>query len=318
AAKWCSDISKNPEARTDLETPTKARQISAPPEQDRAADDWSNIKVQNPKPGDIVNRMTCSWYVMRLHREAVLKWGLTAYAREDFKLAKKLWTSLYEIDSYFADEEKKGWGSVVYRLLRDIEHQPGCLYADPAEMASFKQPNMRLGVLLADLAFENNEYDVAAEKYQALLAEPLGRLIKPQKAYITFALVRSLAMQFKEKEVANLIKGFDEKFAGTPTMPRFLLWRGNNTMTDLSSVKPGTPEWDSGIRDYAELIRQYPNTKYADHALYYWGWGFYMLNEFNKAQERFEAYLRQYPEGIWKDAAIFYLDQSKKKIPLFK
>jgi len=317
AAKWCAEINQNPEKRAGLEVPEKARQVSAPPPHDRARDDWSNVKVQEPKPGDIVNQTTCAWYVRRLHREAVLKWGLTAYARGDLALAKQLWESLYEIDPYFAEAEKTVWrSSVVALLLWSLKNRPGCLYVEPAEMASFVHPGMRLGVLQADLAFCNNEFPVAEGKYRALLAEPFGRLTKPQRAFLTYALARSLDMQFKEEEVEKLIEGFDKQFAGTPTLPRFLLWRGDRATFDLTN--PGTPRptaWAAGIRDFAELLRQYPHTEDADYALYHWGWKLYLLNEFDQARERFETYLRQYPQGIHKEQVLYYLDASTKRIP---
>lgn len=315
AAQWCAEVTDAKKAVPGPAVPQEAQVVSAPPKQDRVQDAWNNDRIQEPKPGDVINRKTCTWYLRRFHREAVLKWGLLAYARGDFALAKKLWSSLHAIDPYFAEEERNGWGSVVERLLWTLEHQPGGLYAEPAEMSAFSDPRMRLAVLQADLAFCNDEYPQAAERYRALLEEPYGRIGRPGKAYLTFALTRSLDMQFKEKEAEALIKDFEAQFANTPTMPRFLLFRGNRTLTDLTKATPNSPQWKAGIRDYAELISRFPQTQDADCACYYWGFKLYMANEFDLASERLEAYLKLYPEGIWKAAAEIYLDASRKKVP---
>ncbi len=183
-------------------------------------------------------------------------------------------------------------------------------------MASFGDERLRLGVLLADLFYVNEDPKSAETAYRALLADRERPLNTPQKAYVTFALIRSVDLQFKDKEVAPLAETFVPAFGMTPTMPRFLLWRANLRTSNLTRSRPGMPEWKSGMADYTELVRRFPKTEEADYACYYIGWSLYAAGEFDAGIKGLEAYRRLYPDGIWKEPAEYNLVACRKRIPL--
>jgi outer membrane protein assembly factor BamD (BamD/ComL family) len=183
-------------------------------------------------------------------------------------------------------------------------------------MAAFADGGLRLGVLIADMSYVNQDEKAAEEAYRALLADRERPLNTPQKAYVTFALIRSLDLQFKDREVGPLAETFVASFGTTPTMPRFLLWRANLRTSNLPKSRPGMPEWESGMADYAELVRSFPKTEEADYACYYMGWSLWVAGEFGGAVKCFETYRRLYPNGIWKERAEPSLAACRERIPV--
>ncbi len=125
AAEWCEARPEAPVVPPGFEVPAKCQAASAPPRDERVTDVFMNVTLVETKPGAIVNAVTCPWYVRRLHREALLKGGLAAYALGTINDAKRHWQAIYAIEPFYAESEAARRGSVVARLLWHAENSPG-------------------------------------------------------------------------------------------------------------------------------------------------------------------------------------------------
>jgi len=129
ANKWFGEVKKTDAALLKLEVPDKSKAVSQPPREERFTDEWSNIKLSQPKPGDLFNRRECSWYISSKHKDAVLWLGMIAYANKDYNVAKTWWEKLYVIDPYFKQADNSPSGSTTQRLMWNLEHNNASLFA---------------------------------------------------------------------------------------------------------------------------------------------------------------------------------------------
>jgi tetratricopeptide (TPR) repeat protein len=300
AAKWFDEVKTVDAALERFQVPDKARTISAPPPREREVDRWANVSTMNPSVENIFNRQTCTWYWSFMRKKVALKQGLVEFIDGRYKEAEESWKMLREIDPFFVAEEKKGWGSVVDRLMWNIKFNDGCLYATPAEMKSFTVSRMRVAVFLADLAYENEEHAKAENLYKQILSGKYGKLNNNQEAYLTYALANCCAYQWKDSETARLLSKFNTEFKKTPSTPRAWLMMGNRATRKLN---PGSASEKAGFGYYSKLVKEFPESKEAESALYYWGWLLLEGKRPVEAQHVFKTYLRDYATGKWAKAA---------------
>lgn len=122
AAKWFDAVKTVDAALDRFQVPDKARTVSAPPPREREVDGWANVNAVNPGADAIFNRQTCPWYWSYMRKRVALKLGLVEFIDGRYKEAEVAWKMLRDIDPYFASEERKGWGSVVDRLMWNIKY----------------------------------------------------------------------------------------------------------------------------------------------------------------------------------------------------
>ena len=155
--------------------------------------------------------------------------GLIAYAKQDYDIAKAWWEKLYEIDPYFKEAEKGPFGSTAQRLLWNVEHNKGALFATSEQMKIFKSTRSRFAVLVADLELENVNLPEAERKFSRLLKDKEISTDREQAAYCTFALATAMMGQFKRQECEKLLEKFvpENHFTETIIAPRALLYYAN-------------------------------------------------------------------------------------------
>lgn len=310
--EWFSEVSKLEKRIEKFEVPDKSYRISLPPARERFTDDWNNVKLSKPGSGHLFNRRECDWYVSSKHKEAVLKLGLISYAKKEYDIAKAYWERLYEIDSYQKSLDTEESMSMVQRLLWNINHNKGALYAKPEQIAVFRDADLRFILLCADIELEIENFSKAEKQFERLLKHPKISANIEQSAYCTFALAVSKLCQFKYNESMKLLYEFTpgNKFSKTVSTPRALLFYVNNLKENESDVN----FLQKQLNCYGYIVKNYPKTMEADQALFYMAQPFYFNEQFSEAISRLETYLKKYPNGQFSEIAKDLISDSKNKL----
>jgi tetratricopeptide (TPR) repeat protein len=239
------------------------RHASTPPQSERFKDQWENVRLSQPRPGDLFNRRTCAWYWSSKRKDVTLLQGLVAFAKEDYETAEKHWNLLSELDKgFYAQQQAAGWGdaTTLARLTWNLKNQKGSLYATPEEMASFKDPKRRLAVLIADLFYESEQPDRALSIYRRLERKELGTLSKNEQAYVTLGVFVCLCWNPKFDETAYILPR-TQLFVDTPSEPRAIFYYANRLRR-----YGGVEGYYRTVKAYETCIAKYPNSKEAKHS----------------------------------------------------
>ncbi len=281
---------------------------STPPITERQQDMWGNILSNEISPGQLFNQRTCSWYLSHFKKEVSLRMGFVSFFKGDFPAARNAWNELAKLDPFLNETEKMGFGSVRERLIWNIDHNNGCLYATPAEMKAFKDPKIRLAVMLADLAFENEDRKTAVKRYDELLSGNFCKLSKDELAYILFAKGVSLAW-IKGSDAA--LKHLEENYVfikGSPSEPRALL-----AMAGRSKAL-GTADAIAKSLQYCEtLSRKFPSTEEGLDALFFAATTYRKLGQLYRSRKLFTEYISKKKNGGYVDFAKKYLSELESK-----
>jgi tetratricopeptide (TPR) repeat protein len=305
AADWFDSVQQFDKDLKDFELPESVRKVSQPPKEERYRDEWTNIRLSQPKPGDFFNRRTCSWYINSKRKETVLLLGLIPFTNGDVEKARQFWDRLKILDQEFYEEQKqvgKENATTHARLIWNIENNKISLYATPDEMKVFDTPQLRLAVLLADLDMENESYKKAEFKYRHLLE--IGDIKRrPDRAsYIVYALGISQMMQFKIDESINTFKYFASGafLSDTISSPRALNAYANY-MTQSTSH---SENFLKGVQCYAYIARKYQDTDIGNNAVFFLATCYDRSGERSKAKELYRYYLSKNPNGEYTKHAI--------------
>ncbi len=291
-------------AQGQLNVPEKARQIVRPPDNERSVDRWGNINGAVIAEGQLFNRSASTWYVIWLQREVALCRGLASFARGDFGDAKAHWGRLPSIDPWYLEAEAAGLGTLPGRLLWNLEHNKGGMYATSSEMALFTDAKLKLEVLLADMAYEDERHRDAQGKYEAILTQ--GRLLtNSQRAYLTFAVANCLGYQFKTADALALLGPFYDDFQRSPTRPRALELIVNLNLREIDAAR----EVAAG-RAVRELQEAHASTGEAERATYAFAW-YALVSGGKEAETRFARYLALYPSGAYAKSARDHVKRLK-------
>jgi tetratricopeptide (TPR) repeat protein len=291
SAQWLSKVEDLEDTLTTFIPPDQVQYVCKPPAEERYSDFWGNVNLHEINPGIIIHRRTCCWYLNSQRKRVLLMQGFMAFLKKDYKQAEECWDKLYKLDSYFMNMEMCSFGSVISRMKWNIKHNKGCVYATPKEMKEFKNCKRRKIVMIADLAFENEEHEKAGLIYEQLLKGKYGRPSRGEAAYLTYALSDCCMMTKRRKEAFRLLEDFEIKFRGTPTVPRALLARGARL---VSNYQP--EEIKLGIKDYRTIVEHFPKSHEYGFALHHWGEILLNTGNIRKGKKIFELYMKKFPE----------------------
>ncbi|MDR0608616.1 MAG: hypothetical protein LBG58_00725, partial [Planctomycetaceae bacterium] len=298
AAEWYDNVQQFDKDLKDFELPESVRKVSQPPKNERYKDEWTNIRLSQPKPGDFFNRRSCNWYMNSKQKEIVLLLGLIHFANNDIENTKRQWNKLTLLDQEFYQEQKQRGKenlTTYARLIWDLENQKTSFYATSDEMKLFDQPKLRLAVLLADLDMENENYKAAEKKYRGILDMQEVKVRKDRSSYIAYALATSFFMQFKTTEAMNIYMYFAPGglFEKTISAPRALLNYANYMTQNTNNMN----NFEKGVLCYKYLSTQYSETQEGQWALYLLGVGYDQVGRTTDAISTWKKYLQQYPHG---------------------
>ena len=263
AAEWFDSARQFDKDLQSFELPEQVRRASTPPKNERFKDRWENVRLSQPKPGDLFNRRTCEWYWNAKRKEVTVLQGLVAFAKEDHETAEKHWNLLSELDKeFYAQQQAAGWGDATTysRLIWSLKNKKSSLYARPEEMSEFKIPKRRLAVLIGDCFYMSEKPMVAMSIFQRLEAKELGQMSKNETAYVTVAIFNCMCWDGRLDEIAYLESKL-KHFVGTPSESRAVLGYANRLkMPHGFGVHPKTFE------AYDYLIKKFPGTDDAEYA----------------------------------------------------
>lgn len=289
---WFSTVNEKDAAIDAFSVPGKAIEVSSPPPSERRSDGWGNAEHWTPKTGSIFNRNTCQWYLSSLQKNAIMDMGLIAYVGSRFDDASKQWSRLYGIDPFYKQSEKEMQGSTPQRLLWNVKNNRGALMATTEELAAFRDDTRRLQLMLADLAFECENFSDAAEKYNALLQGRYGELTTPEKAFVVFALAQCEGVTQSREAALGRLEAFNSKtFLRTPTAARALMARAG-----LRLGGGGKDNIAKALSDYKLLIDDFKDTPQAKSALLAAAFTHKTFGRLEQAKGYYQEFVHRHPE----------------------
>lgn len=132
--------------------PPAAQEVVKPPEHEWRRDSWGKFIRQNPKPGELVNRWTCAWYLDDLEENLVLYQGFLMFIKSDKQsdreAAKAQWERIKDLDPLCSHDAGSANPTNWTRLRTWCEHGQG--YASMEEAAAFKGTPLRDIAALGD------------------------------------------------------------------------------------------------------------------------------------------------------------------------
>jgi tetratricopeptide (TPR) repeat protein len=298
AAEWFDNVQQFDKDLKDFELPESVRKVSQPPKNERYRDEWTNIRLSQPKPGDFFNRRTCNWYINSKQKDVVLLLGLIPFTNGDFENAKRLWDKLPVLDKEFYEEQKQVGkeSTITYaRLIWDLENQKTSLYATPEEMSVFDQPHLKLAVFLADMDMENENYKAAEKKYRRILDMQEVKVKKDRSSYVVCALATSLLMQFKTTEAMKFYMFFAPGgvFEKSVSAPKALL----NYAGYMAQSTYKQENFEKGIKCYEYMISHFPQTPQGQDALFHIADCYVRNGDTTNAIRFMTMYISKYPNG---------------------
>ncbi len=183
--------SKKPLNIEELALREAARQVTAPPQEEKYVDWWGNVKKNEIRPGQLVNRKTCPWYLDDLKEQMAMYMGFLCFVGGKKEKALEWYKKILECDPATRRMDTAGEWNDYSRLKWGAEH--GYLYAYPRDLRLYdKNPRQKLAVLLFDFYYVTDRSDKAEQMAKRLLAGDFGRLMGPHREYPQYAYATAL------------------------------------------------------------------------------------------------------------------------------
>ena len=306
ANQWFTKLKENDQALENFNVPFKAIEISRPPSKERSSDNLGNVDFSPLSYDKIFNRKTTSWYIEYFLKELKMKEGFILFAKGDYLKAEQIWKELYNMDSFYVESEKKGFGSTVQRLIWNAKNNQGALYATPNEMKSFRNKRLRTAVLLADLDYENENREKALEQYLLIESGAFGKLDRNQSAYINYPIGACYLYGVigKENDWRKRFFKYLDEFRGTPSEVRALFALANTLVCNIDKKD----DCVKGLEIYEYIVKSFPNEPEAEDSLFYLVSFYANLQNPKICKLYCDLYLKKYPSGKW----INFLKRLKK------
>jgi len=182
-----------------------ARKVTAPPRKEKRVDSWGNVKKNEIKPGQLVNRTTCPWYLDDLAEQCAMYVGLLYFVEGDKENALTWYKKILECDPATRRLDTSGVWNDYSRLKWGAEH--GYLYAYPRELAAFKTSRQRLAVLLVDFYYVTQRWEEAGRMARRLLKGDAGMLTPAAREYPQYAYAAAVFWtEGRDKAVPEYLK----------------------------------------------------------------------------------------------------------------
>jgi tetratricopeptide (TPR) repeat protein len=195
------------------------------------------------RPGQLVNRRTCPWYLDDLREQCAAFRGFLFFAAGRREKALECYKQILDYDPETRSMEASGIWNDYRRLKWGAEH--GHLYAYPQEHELYTR-RQRLAVLLGDFYYVTQQFDRAAAMARRLLEGEFKRLSSAQRDYPQFLLGSALYRSGRNKEAYLAYVKVLGRWDGTFTEDRAAFTAGN--LSELIA--------DEGIRsDGQDLLR---------------------------------------------------------------
>ncbi|MBN1669750.1 MAG: hypothetical protein JXR37_01875, partial [Kiritimatiellae bacterium] len=304
AIEWMDKVGLVDSRISVFNVPGQAIGISAPPmrmKEQKAwfgPPDWSKVK-----PGTIINRRTCHWYLNKLRLDAHGKLALIKFLGGDAKGAQDEIGAILKYDEYErAQHDKKLPNS--YRRLH-YEFGRGSLRAKPEEFAAF-QGRAKCLIAIADYYYEIEDWGRAeAACNRMALLHRAGKLALSNSAQAYLAYSRGMLryVQFDFDRAAKIFRGFDSAFRRTSSWDRAKFAHRQILMQ--------TEGCEAAVRVLKQIVRERPGTESERLAWYLIGEQYYCFDRLDASEKAFRFYLKKYPDRP--EAAQSYLESIEKQ-----
>jgi tetratricopeptide (TPR) repeat protein len=182
-----------------------AEKVTTPPAQEKYTDFWGNVKKNAVQPGQLVNRKTCPWYLDDLKEQMAMYLGFLAFVEGKKDEALAWYEKILECDPMTRRMDTGGTANNYSRLKWGAEH--GYLYAYPQELALFKDPRHRLGVLLCDFYYVTEQWDKARNLARNILDGKYGPVSPAPHEYVQYIHAAGVfRTEGREKAVPEYLK----------------------------------------------------------------------------------------------------------------
>ena len=185
AWKWLENVNKLEDKLKLFNVPDKAFAVSAPPSVESETDFWGNTKKKEIKPGMIINRRTCPWYLADLREQCLLPLGFLFFYKGNKEKAIECFNEVLKYDEETRRLENSNEWNNCRRLKWGAEN--GYLNAYPAELELYKD-RQKFVILVADYYFCIMDFDKSANLAKRLLNGEFGKLDAKQDDYPKYLL----------------------------------------------------------------------------------------------------------------------------------
>lgn len=270
---WLKETVATDQALTGFEVPDAASDVSAPPPSSFDIDRWGNVNEAELKPGKVMNRKTCTWYIDSLRSRCYSRQGFLAFIDGDLDEAKALFKKMADADQRISFLVRDNQPNPYRRLL--VRCRNGAFRrADKSALKCFSDKRRRYVVFLADYYAETEDPQNAQQLYRRLRNAEFGNLSPDEEAYTRFGLawalwydgVRSSA-KHKINEAKQLLSGFesDRVLKKADITPRALSAYANMLCYGSDEEK------SRSLEIYRLIAKKHGKTPYAETALYRMG-----------------------------------------------
>jgi tetratricopeptide (TPR) repeat protein len=294
AIDWLAAIEEHDKTADMKRVEERARQVSAAAREKYAHDDWGNVVVADNRVGALINRATTPWYLDHLRYEAHLKLGMCHSATGDGDKAAEAFAKLRDFDKRILEDEKKIWGSTAQRPIKAATSRQGPRGEN--DYLRVFQGQRRTAAYLGNLHYDALEWDKARTIYQRLLDHKLGPLTLEEEAYCVYLLGNIEHMAGNAKHSIEHLMAFEteEKYARTPIAAKALYTYGAIACQYRMDDDKYDAIWQ---RVLPLVVKRYPNSPEAEHALFYAGFAIFHLGDIEEAEKYFREYIQRYKVG---------------------
>lgn len=300
--KWLEEVSEQDRFVEAFSIKDAARKLTEPPRTEKKVDFWGNVKKEEIKPGQLVNRRTCRWYLNELREQCSAFQGFLFFVAGKKEEALECYKRILDSDPQTRRMQSAGIWNDYRRLKWGAEH--GYLYAYPQELRLYAG-RQRLAVLLGDFYYVTQEFDRAAGMARRLLKGEFGRLSSAQRDYPQFLLGSALYWSKGSKEAFLVYVEVIKRRDGTYTEDRAAFSAGN-----IAARVSDMAVWERGQELLRTLAFSGRNNQYVEMALLTYA---SRLIEGGKAREGMRL-LRSVPESAEYHTMAQYLIEEYGKL----
>jgi hypothetical protein len=177
---WTERVAAVDEQLSAFDVPDKAKEVTAPPEEEAKVDNFGNVDAAKITPEMIVNRRTCKWWLSDIKEKCALSLGFLAFVEGKNDEALEWYKKVPELDLATNLLCRKDEWNDYTRLKWGAEH--GYLNAFPQELKLYEK-RLKFIVLLADFHFCTRRFGKTVELCERMLSNEFGRLSFEQDDY---------------------------------------------------------------------------------------------------------------------------------------
>jgi len=257
--EWLDEVAEQDTFVEAFSIKEAAEKVTKPPGAEKKVDFWGNVKKEEIKPGQVVNRRTCPWYLNELREHCAAFRGFLFFVAGKKEEALECYKRILDLDPQTRRMESGLIPNNYSRLSWGARQ--GYLYACPHELRLYAG-RQRLAVLLGDFYYVTQEFERAAAMARRLLKGEFGTLSSPQRDYPQFLMGSAVCRGKGAREAFAAYEKVLKRRDGTFTEDRAAFAAGN-----IAGHVGDVAVWERGQDLLRGLIRSGRRNEYVQMAL---------------------------------------------------